>query len=625
MLSVPFRWAYSLVAAGFAGLYTYTAFRGPFDLFLHRSLFLLFALALIILRYPLRRKWGRAVDLALVALVVLSVGNVVVNHTRIAYQAGIPTTFQVYMGVLALLLVFEASRRTIGPVLPILALASIAYAYFGQHIPGIWGNPGYTFQDIVGFLYLTPDGLWGIPLGVAATIIIAFIVLGAFLLRVGLADFLNHLATRLAGRLTGGPAQVAVWGSAAFGTVSGAAPANVAVTGSVTIPMMKRMGFSAGLAGAVESAASAGGQIMPPIMGAAVFIMIELLDLPYSQVIKAAAIPAILYFLGVSASVLFSSARLGLKGLSREEIDARCPPYRDLLRRSYLLLPMVLLVFLVFRNYPITRSAFYALAATVVVGLVASRGRFGPREIWRSLVDGAEKVLPVSMGIACSAIIYAIIVMTGLGVKFSTLVVQAVGENAFLLLVMSAVATLILGSALTTTASYLIAAATIAPALTAVGIPPLSAHLFIFYYAVLATVTPPQGMALYTAAGLAGAHWADVGLKGLRLTISGFLVPFAFVYMPGLLLEGPVTGMLAHLGSVVLGVVALSAGLSGYLFAPMRMFLRAPLVLAAGLLFYPNGLASLAGAALVVVLALAQWRLRARLAVSARGEAEVVR
>lgn len=598
-----------VVAVGFSLTYLYTAYRGPLDLFLHRSLFLLFALVLTFLRHPLPGLGGRLADLGLIGLALLGVGNIVLNHAAIAYQAGIPTPAQVSLGVLVVLIVFEASRRTIGLTLPILSLFAVAYAHFGRHIPGVFGHGGFAFPDIVGYLYITPDGLWGIPLGVAATYILVFIVLGSFLMRTGLAELFNSLALRLLGWLRGGPAQVAVWGSAAFGMVSGAAPANVAMTGSVTIPLMKRMGFSPGLAGAVECAASAGGQIMPPIMGAAIFIMIDLLGASYGEVITAAFIPALLYFLGIGASVYFLTSCLGLEGLSRQEIEARSERLPVLLRRGYLLLPLAVLVGLVFLDVPVPRAAFYTILLTIAVALVAQRERFRPSDIGRALRDGAERTLAVTMGIACSALIYAVIVFTGLGVKFSTLVVQAIGANVLLLLVVSAAAALVLGAALPTTASYLIAAATIVPALTAVGIDPLAAHLFIFYYSVLATITPPEGMALYTAAGLAGASWLEVGLLAMRLTLSGFLVPFAFVYMPGLLMNGSAGEIVVQVASVVLGVLALSAGLMGYMLTRLRLPLRLILILAASLLFYPNLPTSVAGTAGVAAIALLQWRL----------------
>jgi TRAP transporter 4TM/12TM fusion protein len=618
----PFSYLYMLVAVGFALTYLYIAYRGPLDLFLHRSLFLLFAVVLIFLRYRLLGLWGRSVDFVIIGLALVTIGNIVLNHAPIAHQAGVPTPAQVYLGVLLLLIVFEASRRTVGLVLPFISILAIAYAYFGKVIPGIWGHGGFSFQDIIGFLYITHDGLWSFPLGVAATYIFVFIILGAFLMRSGLSEFFNNLSLRLIGGVRGGPAQVAIWGSAAFGTISGAAPANVVVTGSVTIPLMKRMGFSAKQAAAVECAASAGGQIMPPVMGAAIFIMIELIGVSYGEVIKAAFIPALLYFLGIAATVYFLVSYLGFKGLSRREIDNQCPPLLTLLRRSYLLLPLLVLVLMVFQDIPLPRAAFYTILFTIGIAVLFQRGRFRLKDIGRSLIDGAENTLAVAMGVACASLIYGVVVFTGLGVKFSTLAVQATGENALLLLIVSALATLVLGAALPTVAAYLITAATMGPALIAVGIDPLAAHLFIFYYAVLATITPPMGLALYTAAGLAGAGWLATGLQAMKLVFSGLLVPFAFVYMPGLLMEGPIAVSSLQVVSVVLGVISLSAGLTGYLFARISLPLRAILILAAASLFHPNLLASIVGALTVGIISLFQWRFGSRKALrEGRGKA----
>jgi TRAP transporter 4TM/12TM fusion protein len=596
--------AYETVAVLFALTFLYAAWQGGLDLFLQRSLFVLFSLTLIFLRPLAQGNPVRPGDLFLTVLTVVSIGYIALFYEQVAYQAGIVRGGQLLLAAIAVLLVLEASRRLLGLALPILVLVFIAYASLGRYIPGGWGHAGFSLPDILGYLYTTPDGLWSLPVGVASTYILIFILLGVFLLNSGVSDLFNALAVRIAGTVRGGPAQVSVIASMAFGTVSGSAPANVATTGSVTIPLMKRFGFPPPFAAGVELAASAGGQLMPPVMGAAAFIMAELLQVPYSKIVLAAIIPALLYYLGVGASVYFGAGMLGMRGYSRKELSETLGSLREAVRtRTYLLFPLILLVTLIMRGWYPPRAALYTIAATILVSWLRPETRLGLRRILSSLQKGSELTLEAAMGTACSALIYSMIVFTGIGVKFSTLIVQLAGGNVFALLGLVALADLILGLSLPTTAAYLIAAATLAPALENVGIPPLAAHLFIFYYAVLATITPPEGMALFTASGIAGAPWMQTGLVGMRLTLSGYLVPFAFVFMPQLLLQGGLLEILERVIAVAIGVLFLSAGIMGYLFRPMALLERAIALVGASLLFHPAWMTSAIGVAAVIGLA----------------------
>ncbi|MDR5694864.1 MAG: TRAP transporter fused permease subunit [Armatimonadota bacterium] len=599
------RAAYGVVAILFSLTFLYAAWQGGLDLFLQRSLFVLFALVLIFLRPLAEGKPPRPLDLLLAVLTVISIGYIALFYEQIAYQAGIARGGQLLLAAIAVLLVLEASRRLLGLALPILVLLFIAYAFLGRYIPGGWGHAGFSLADILGYLYTTPDGLWSLPVGVASTYILIFILLGVFLLNSGVSDLFNALAMRVAGTVRGGPAQVAVIASMAFGTVSGSAPANVATSGSVTIPLMKRFGFPPAFAAGVELAASAGGQLMPPVMGAAAFIMAELLQIPYSKIVIAAIIPAILYYLGVGSSVYFGSGTLGMRGYSRRELAEALGSLGETVKtRIYLLIPLVLLVTLIMRGWYPPRAALYTIGATILVSLLRPETRLGLRRILSSLQKGSELTLEAAMGTACSALIYSMIVFTGIGVKFSTLVVHLASGNILALLGLVALADLILGLSLPTTASYLIAAATLAPALEKVGIPPLAAHLFLFYYAVLATITPPEGMALFTASGIAGAPWMQTGLVGMRLTLSGYLVPFAFVFMPQLLLQGDFLAILERVLAVAIGVIFLSAGIMGYLFRPLAILERAVALIGASLLFHPAWITSAIGALAVAGLAM---------------------
>lgn len=618
------RWlqaGYRALAALFSLVFLWAAWRGAMDLFVQRSLFLLFVLLLVFADRAGREGrlglWDAVCGLA----ALLGCGYVLIFHEAIAYQAGIGRDPQLLLGAVTVLLVLEATRRLTGWALPVLALAMLAYALGGRSIPGGWGHAGFSLRDVLGYLYLTPDGLWSLPVGVAASYILVFVVLGEFLMRAGIGDLLSALAMRLAGRIRGGPAQVSVVGSLAFGMVSGSAPANAAVIGSVTIPLMKRYGFPAALAAAVELAASAGGQLMPPVMGAAAFIMAELIRLPYAEIARAALVPALLYYLGVGASIYLAAGALGLRGLTRAEVERDFPTVVGALReRGHLVLPLVLLVVLVLGGWYAPRAAVAVLAATVLVAALRPQTRLGLQAVLEGLSQGGVRSLEAAMGTACSALIYSMIVFTGIGVKFSALAVQAAGGNVVVLLLLAIVATLVLGLALPTTASYLVAAATVAPALESVGVPTLAAHLFIFYYSVLATITPPEGMALFTTSAIAGSNWMETGLKGMRLTLSGYLIPFGFVFMPSLLLRGEATDLALHVGTAAVGVCFLSAAVMGYLAGNLTGLERLLLVVGATGLFHPS--LELSAAGLVVCGVVYLRRLVARRAVSGRTGAQ---
>jgi len=589
----------------FAIVFLIDAWRAGLDLLVERPLFVLFALVLIFLETMAKTGRVRGLDLLLIVLTIVSVAYVALNAATIAYQGGIAQGNQLVLAVIALILILEATRRVIGWILPVLVFVMIGYAVLGAWIPGQWGHAGFGIRDVLGFLYLTSDGMWSLPVGVAATYILVFIVLGQVMMKSGLADLLNAVAMRVAGRIRGGPAQVSVLGSLGFGMVSGSAPANVAITGSVTIPLMKRYGFPPAWAGAVEVASSAGGQLMPPVMGAAAFIMAELIRVPYGQIVLAALVPALLYYLGIGASVYFSAGSAGLRGFSTEELNEGFLTIARALRtRAHLLIPFGILIWLVIGGWPAPRAAALVVVLTILASQLHPGTRMSPGKIYDALSDGGSKTLEAAMGTACSALIYSMIVFTGIGLKFSSLAVAAAGGNTMIVLLFVVAATLILGLALPTTAAYLIAAATVAPALEQVGVPTLAAHMFIFYYSVLATITPPEGMALFTASAIAGSNWMDTGLHGMKLTLSGYLVPFGFIFMPTLLLIGSASEAVLHIVTAAIGVVFLSAGVMGFLTRRLHAVERIALIGGAALLFQPGVLPSVAGFTVCVLVAL---------------------
>jgi TRAP transporter 4TM/12TM fusion protein len=596
--SKPLRYLIATLSVVFSLIFLYTAGFGIFDLFVQRSIFIVFSLVLVFLLYPLRDDLlGYVVDGSLIALSVISCGYLIANYQEIAFQAGIPQgPLEVALGVALILLIFEASRRTIGLVLPILTTIFIGYALWGNVLPGYWGHGGYTFDYVVGYLYLTTNGIWSFPVGIASTYIITFVIFGAFLLKTGIGDLFTNLAMRVAGRLTGGPAQVAVITSSLFGTVSGAAPANVATTGSVTIPMMKSIGFDNDFAGAVESAASAGGLLMPPIMGAAVFLMVEFTGIPYREIIVAAAIPAVLYYAGIAFSVYLVSKGKGIGGQSKEVLHERYPsPSEELQKRGHMLIPLVVLVALIFADWAVTTAAFYSIVVAVVVSWLRPTTRMTPSRTLRSLDDGGRKILEIAMAVAAAGIIFAIVNLTGLGVKFSYIMLQMANIHLFLALAAIMMGCIILGMGLPATVAYLITAAVAAPGMEQLGFATLNAHLFIFYFAILATITPPVGLALYTAAAIAESHWLKTGIQGLKLTFAGFIIPYVFVFESTYFLRGTPLEIAIGTTAALAGCLTLAYALNS---PTATRNARAATFVVGSALFYPSTLVR-AGALIV--------------------------
>lgn len=589
------RYLISAISIVFSLTFLYTGGTGIFDLFVQRSSFLGFSLVLVFLLYPLRDDiYGHLVDGALVALSIITNGYIILNYQEIAYQAGIPEGWiQIALGVILVGLVLEGSRRTIGLVLPILVVIFILYGMYGNHLPGLFYHNGNDVAEMFGFLYLTSTGIWSFPIGIASTYIITFVIFGAFLLHTGVGQLFINLAMRGAGRITGGPAQVAVVASSLFGSVSGAAPANVATTGSITIPMMKSIGFSNDRAGAVETAASAGGLLMPPIMGAAVFLMVEFTGIPYRTIIVAALVPALLYYFGISVSIYLVSREKGIGGQSKEELRRQYPhPLTEIKSRGHMLIPMAVLLYLVFTNFPVVRAAVYSLVIAIVISMVKSETRMSPRDILRCLDDGGRKILEISMAVAGAGIIFAVVNQTGIGTKFASIMLEAAQFHLILALIALAAGCIILGMGLPATVAYLIVAAVGAPGLAALGFDTLNSHLFIFYFGILATITPPVGLALYTAAAIAESDWLRTGIQGLKLTFAGFLIPFVFIWESSYFLRGtPVELVVGILGAFV-GVTLLAMVLN---LKELTRIVRGVFLVVSVLVFYPGLMVRIAG------------------------------
>ena len=518
-------------------------------------------------------------------------------------------TVHVIIGVVGILILMELCRRCVG--LPILCVAGvlIVYAFINQlsYAGAVNGATLYdALKTIIYKLFYTTSGVIGTPINVCYTYIVLFIIFGAFLERTGIANFFISFANRIAGWSSGGPAKVAVISSALCGMVSGSSVGNTVTTGSVTIPMMKKTGYKPEFAGAVEAAASTGGQIMPPIMGAAAFLMAEYMGLPYKDVAVKAILPAVLYFTGIFIAVHLEAKKLGLKGLSRDEM----PAWKDLGRKSYLLLPLILLVWLVSSGAKTMQfSAAVSILAAVVVGFLNKDERLTPKKIFEALEAGARGAITVGVACAVAGMIAGCITVTGLASILINGIVGLAGNATIIGLVLTMVCCIILGMGVPTTANYCIMASTCAPILIKMGIPVVAAHFFVFYFGIVADITPPVALAAYAGSAIAKSDPMKTGLNATKLAIAAFIVPYIFAYSPALLFEN-ISGWweVAQICiSALLGIFGIAAALNGHLYKKLSWVFRILLAVGGLGMMIPGTLTDVAGLALVAVVVVVQY------------------
>lgn len=611
-LSPSWRHAVFLIGFGMGAFHLYTAATLVFPPMVQRSVHLAFALVLLFICYPAtsRGHIGRPsfLSLAIAVLAVAACGHILLGWQEMTERTTDPYILDVVFGALTVVIVLEAARRTLGPELPIISIVFIAYAFWGDWLPDPLGHPGMTVERFVSVMFLSDQGVFGVPLGVSATYVFLFMIFAELLVLLGGAQFFIEIANALLGQFRGGPAKVAVASSALMGTVSGSAVANVVTTGSITIPMMKGVGYSPRYSAAVESVASTGGQIMPPVMSTAAFVMSEMINVPYSSIAIAATLPALLYFSAVFIAVDLQAAKLGLKGLPRAELPSVSTAMRS---GSHVLLPLGVLVYmLVFKQYSPMPSVFWSIICLVATDAVVSliiKGRIEWRNYLVALHRAAVTSIPVVAACAAGGIIIGVVAGTGLGLTFSSSMIEFAGGNMALLLVMTMIASLILGTGLSTVASYIVLAVLAAPALVAGGFHPIAAHLFVFYFGVISVITPPVALASYVAAGIAGADPTKVGWLSTRLGVIAFLIPFYFVNSPALLLMGTPGEVVTAVISAMIGTWAIVAGLEGYTFVRCGILTRVAFVSAALLLIDPALWTSLLGATIIAVCLLLQW------------------
>jgi TRAP transporter 4TM/12TM fusion protein len=610
------HWIIFVGLLAFSAFQLYTAIEIPFTAYIQRSIHLGFALTFIFLLYPARKKGSKTsiawYDYALAIASVIVGSYWTINYERLVQNLGGVSGLDFYIGVLAILLVLEAARRAVG--LPITIIAGIFFIYglYGNYFPGFLSHRGQSLDSLTHLMFYTTDGILGTPLGVSASYIFIFLLFAAFLMKTGVGEYFNDLAVAVAGKLIGGPAKVAIFSSALQGTISGSSVANVVTSGAYTIPMMKKLGYNKEFAGAVEASASTGGQLMPPIMGAAAFLMVEFIGrgISYWDIAKAAAIPALLYFTGIWIMTHFEAKRLGLKGLTDEEMPNR----KEIFKKIYLLLPILLIIVLMMTNMTVLHAALYSILACILVGFINPDVKFGIKEIILALADGARSAVAVAAATACAGIIVGVVVKTGLGLSLATSLVKLAGGSIILTLIFVMIASLILGMGAPTTANYVITSTIAAPAIitllapnTAPELIPLvvflSAHFFVFYFGIIADITPPVALAAFAASGISGGDPIKTGVYSAKLAIAAFIIPYIIVFSPEILMvEVTVLQIIWITITAILGMIAVGAGVIGYWYRGLRWFERLILIAAGLAMIYPESLSDLTGLAVFGVM-----------------------
>lgn len=594
----------------------YTGIFGQYTAYIQRTVHLGFALTLIFLLFPARKTTSRDsipwYDIVLILLSIVISAYWPVYYDTLVQQIGTITTEQVVVGSIAIMLVLEASRRAVGIPITIIASLFLIYAYFGPYMPGMLGHRGLTLAQLVDSMFFTTEGILGTPLQVSSTYIFLFLLFGSFLVQTGVGNYFNDLAITIAGKRVGGPAKVAIFSSALQGTISGSSVANTVTTGSYTIPMMKRLGYHRNFAGAVEAAASTGGQIMPPVMGAAAFLMVEFAGETYWNIAKAAIIPAILYFTGIWIMTHFEAKRKGLHGLPEDKI----PKVKVVLKKIHLLFPIVFIVYLLFKGFSIERTALLGILSTIVVSMFLKETRINFKKFIDALTSGARTALGVAAATACAGIIVGVVTKTGLGLKLGNGLVSTAGTLAtntqmqlMLTLFFTMVTSLIIGMGSPTTANYIITSTIALPAILAlndllpVAIPVLAGHMFVFYFGIVADITPPVALAAFAATGISGGDPIRTGVNASKLAIAAFIIPYMFVLEPALLMIDTNFGeLILILATAIMGMIAIGAGMIGYWYTSLNVITRIVAVITGLLLIYPGGYTDIIGLVIFIIM-----------------------
>lgn len=595
-----------ILAIAFSCFHLYTALFGLMEPMIQRAIHLGFALILTFLVHPSKKKEYKIFDILMIIISLVSILYILINYnyfiTRFVYASKLKT-IDIICGIFAILAILEATRRVIGLALPITASVFMIYTFFGKYLPGIFYHRGFSLNMFIDYQYMFQDGIFGVPLATSAGFIILFMIFGALMDKTGTGQFFIDFATALTGGFRGGPAKVAIVSSAIMGTISGSAVANVTTTGIFTIPMMKKLGYSSVFAGAVEAVASTGGQLMPPIMGAAAFIMAELTGIPYVKIALHAAIPALLYYLAVFIGVHFEAIKLDLQPIPKDE---RPNVKEVLLAKGHLMIPLVILVVLLASGYSPMYSALGGIISIILVSSLKKETRMSPKGFLDALEEGGKAAILVALACACAGIIIGVVTLTSLGLKLSSSLLAISGGTLIPALIISMVVGIILGCGLPVSASYVIMAAIVVPALIKLGVSTIAANMFALYFAVLSNITPPVALSAYAAAGISGADPLKTGLTAAKLGLVSFIVPFMFVYSPELLFVGEPISIIQALITSIIGTMCFAAACSNWFIRKNTLIETILLVMAALGLIYSGSFSDVIGIIMLIFVVILQ-------------------
>lgn len=601
------RW-YAIAMAIF---HIYTSFFGLWATIRQRAMHLLFVMPLCYLMYPARKGAKRnnpsLLDWILAALSFATCIYIVINYNEIFLRGGLPTKLDVFMGCLCAVLVLEAVRRVVGPQLMIVAVVFLAYAYFGRYMPGILRHRGASLARMVDHMYMAPEGIFSTALGTSATFIVLFVIFAAFLQKSGMADLIRDLAMAIAGGAVGGPAKVSVITSAAFGTISGSAAANVVTTGAFTIPLMKSTGYEPEFAGAVEAVSSTGGQLMPPIMGSAAFIMADYLGVPYMTIIKAAIIPVVLYYSSIFFAVQYRAKKLGLKCMNKDELPKA---WEVLKSRGHLLIPFFVVVLLLALRYTPIFAGCAGIISCVLSAALKKETRMSFKDIIDSLESGAKGCVSVAISCASVGLVIGVCTLTGLSTILGNYILALGQGNLLLTLFLVMFLAIIMGMGLPTVAVYILLVSVAVPVVASLEVPMLAAHFFVFYFGLMANVTPPVAIPAYAAAGLAHSSPSKTGWVAFRLALAAFLIPYLFMYNNAILMiDANIFEVIYSAISPMIGVFSLTLGLEGFMERRIPMWQRVLLVTGALALIVPGIASDVLGLLIVISVTLSQKKL----------------
>ena len=615
--SKDWRYKVSDIMGGILCLYVYiTCAVGAPEALMHRAIFMCFCLTMIFLLYALRKqdtgRLPRWYDFIMIATVLVVCGYVISNHRSITTGSGIASKLEIFLCILLVLTVMEAIRRSGGTSIVIIIAIFLAYAYFGKYAPGALKHSGLSIKRIASQLLLTSEGLFGSNVGTVAGVLSLFLIFATFMEKTGTGQFINDFALSIAGKSAGGPAKVSVVTSALFGTISGNAVSNVVTTGAFTIPLMKKTGYEPEFAGAVEAVSSTAGQLMPPIMGASAFIMADITGIAYSKICLAAIVPVLLYYTGCFAMVHLRACKLGLRGLAKED----CPKLLLVLKEDgYLFLPFIFVVVMLCVGYTVTWVGVRAIPLCVLIAACKKKTRLGLKDIWQCLQLSGKRLVSVAAMCCGINMITAVCNLTGITQTLSNVILKLAGGNFTISCILIAVICIVMGMGLPTISVYMLLSTVAAPALiSGFNVPVLAAHMFVFYFGLLANVTPPVAIPAYAAAGLANADPGKTGWQAFKLALGGFLVPMIFINSPDLLFcDSLVTiWVIEKIVTAVIGVMLLSTAVEGWMLTKMQRWQRAVVAVAAILMVIPTTLTDVIGVTVMVVTGLSQNRLLIR-------------